>query len=250
MKLFLFATLLFLLSVPARSQQEAVTDRTDSTFPPVAGKKELLFSDDFTAGSADLGKDPAAHWVTEMEDKPGSAVYEDHQKLVLDTRGGVTVWLKQRLQGNIQIEYDREIKVGDGKNDRLSDMNQFWMAQDPRNGNLFTRRGKLAEYDSLRLYYTGIGGNTNSTTRFREYDGKGNRVLLGEYLDTAYLLQPNKKYHITIVVRYPGTSCRVDGRLYFSRSDPDLLREGYFGFRSTWSRQEISNFRVYRLPGK
>ena len=242
MKNIFVGIILFLLSMPARSQREAGTNLTDSVSPPVSGKKELLFSDDF-------GKELAAHWVTEMEDKPGSTVYTDQQKLVLDTRGGVTVWLKQQLQGNIQIEYDREIMVGGGKNDRLSDMNQFWMAEDPRNENLFTRSGKLSDYDSLRLYYTGIGGNTNKTSRFREYDGKGDRVLLGEHLDTPYLLQPNKLYHIIIVVRYPETSCWVDGRLYFSRRDPDLLREGYFGFRSTWSRQEISHFRVYRLRG-
>jgi hypothetical protein len=108
-------------------------------------------------------------WAVEMADIGNSGVYTEKGKLVLNTKGGVTVWYKQPLMGNYQITYDRKVLIDNGENDRLSDMNQFWQASDPRNPNLFTRKGTFEEYDSLRMFYVGMGGNTNTTTRFRRY---------------------------------------------------------------------------------
>ena len=202
----------------------------------------LVFSDDF--GSVF----DSAVWVAEVEPKAGSvsSVYTQDGALVLNTRGGVTVWLNKLLHGDLRIEYDREVLVDTGRNDRLSDMNVFWMASDPRSADLFTRNGRFDSYDSLKLYYVGMGGNTNKTTRFRKYYGDGGKKpVIKEYLDAAHLLQPNKPYHIEILVAGGATSYWVDGACYFSYSDPDPLKEGYFGFRSTWSRQRISHFRVW-----
>jgi hypothetical protein len=182
-------------------------------------------------------------WVIEMEPKPRSSVYTRDSALILDTKGGVTVWLRKKLTGNLRIDYDRTILVDTGHNDRLSDGNQFWMAADPHNPNLFTRTGKLRDYDDLRLYYVGMGGNTNTTTRFRKYVD-GNRMLIKEYGDSAHLLQKNRWYHISITVGNGTTSFLVDGEPWFTYADPDPLTSGYFGFRSTWSRQEIRHFSV------
>ena len=121
------------------------------------------------------------------------------------------------------------------------------MAGDPHNKNLFTRNGVLESYDSLQLYYVGMGGNSNRTNRFRKYEGNGERRLVGEYTDTAHLLQANKTYHIAIVVKDGATSFWVDGQCYFNYKDPAPLQKGYFGFRSTKSHQEVSKFRVYQL---
>ena len=200
--------------------------------------QQLIFKDDFKDSS---------HWVIEMAPAPHSTVYTDHGKLVLDTRGGVTVWLRQRLSGNIKIEYTRKVLVEGKVNDRLSDLNMFWMAEDPHRSGLFTRKGVLEEYDSLKLYYVGMGGNTNTTTRFRKYEGNGTRTLLQEYKDADHLLKANKAYKITIEVKDGISSYYVDDVLYFKYKDPMPLREGYFGLRSTWSRQEISHLRIYQL---
>src|SRR5699024_3241492 len=129
---------------------------------------------------------------------------------------------------------------------RLSDMNQFWMATDPTTSNLFKRKGKFDEYDNLSLYYDGIGGNYNSTTRLRKYH-QGERTLLKEESTQAKLLKANHEYKIKAVVKNGTTSVWVDGELYFEYKDPEALTEGYFGFRATWSRQEIKNLKVYRL---
>lgn len=202
---------------------------------------KLIIADDFSKPLA------ADRWVVEMAPLPNSSVYAKDNKLVLDTKGGVTVWLNRSLKSDFRIEYDRKVVVAGGINDRLSDVNNFWMAADPRNKNLFTRNGVLASYDSLQQYYVGMGGYTNKTTRFRKYEGNGERRLLQEYTDQAHLLQANKVYHIVIVVKDGITSYWVDGKCYFIYNDPAPLKEGYFGFRSTKSHQEVSGFRVYRL---
>jgi hypothetical protein len=184
----------------------------------------------------------AEHWRVEAVE--GTSVKVQGGKLVIDSPGGVTVWLNKMLIGNYTIQYDWKVMVAGGKNDRLSDLNQFWMATDPKSDSLFTRQGKFEEYDSLNLYYVGMGGNRNTTTRFRKYDGNGDKKLIGEYTDKEHLLTPNHTYEIKIVVLNGKTSFWVDGKMYFSHLDTKPLTQGYFGFRSTWSRHQIDNFRI------
>ena len=187
------------------------------------------------------------NWVVETADSPNSKVGIENRKLVIDVDGGATVWFKEKLSGNILIEYRRTVVMNDGPNDRLSDLNQFWMATDPRQESVFTRSGTFAEYDSLRMYYAGIGGNTNSTTRFRKYQGTGERTLLFDLQDEQHLLEPNKTYLIQIAVYNGTTRVYVDGEPYFSYTDDAPLTEGYFGFRTVKSRQEVTGFGVYEL---
>ncbi|MDP4264950.1 MAG: DUF6250 domain-containing protein [Bacteroidota bacterium] len=202
---------------------------------------KLIFSDEFNSML------DSTIWKTEIAPQPASKVYTKNGQLILDTRGGVTAWLNKKLSGNIRVEYARKVLVDSGRNDRLSDLNTFWMATDPKNNNLFTRNGILESYDSLSLYYTGMGGNTNSTTRFRKYEGNGKKPLLKEYRDTAHLLQANKLYTITIEVINNLVRYSVNGEVFFEYTDPLVLKEGYFGFRSTKSRQAIEWIRVYQL---
>lgn len=186
-------------------------------------------------------------WKPEIADLQNSFVVAKNGKLVIDTKGGVTVWLDKKLKTNIEITYNWTVLVDSGKNDRLSDLNQFWMATDPRRTGLFTRKGKLEEYDSLSLYYVGMGGNSNTTTRFRKYPGDGQRILISEFSDRDHLLTSNQTYQIRIIVRNGVTEFWVDGNRYFSYKDKNPLITGYFGFRSTSSRHEITDFKVYQL---
>lgn len=185
-------------------------------------------------------------WLVEMEQQPGSKVYTKNNTLILNTKGGVTVWFKKPLSGNYVISYKRRFILAGGTNDRLSDLNQFWMAKDPRQQNLFTRTGALAEYDNLDLWYMGMGGNNNSTTRFRHYDGTGNRLLLKEYLDKDWLLVPNHEYQVVTEVNDGFTRVWIDGKLFFEYKLQQESTIGYFGLRSTFSHQAISDFRVYK----
>lgn len=226
---------LMMTAVCAQPGTHKVNDDTDK-------KRKLIYAADFNK------RIDTNEWISEMEPGPGSSVYTKDGKLLLDTRGGVTVWLNKKLKGNIQIEYKRTVLMEGKSNDRLSDLNQFWMAQDPRNAKLFTRSGVFVQYDSLRLYYVGMGGNDNTTTRFRKYLGNGEKTLLQEYKDEAHLLKAGKKYAVKIIMKDGVTGFWVDDECYFTYADPEPLREGYFGFRSVHARQAIEDFKIYQLP--
>lgn len=84
---------------------------------------------------------------------------------------GLTLWYNQRLTGDYEISYRVKMLMQGGKYDRLSDLNCFWGANDPKHpGNLFARsewrNGIFQHYKTLSLFYVGYGGNHNSTTRF------------------------------------------------------------------------------------
>ena len=198
----------------------------------------VLFQDDFGQ--------PLAGWVAEYARQPGNVVETRDGRLVMDVDGGATVWLDRPLSGNVLIRFTRRVVVEGGPNDRLSDLNVFWMARDPKRDNLFTRGGKFEDYDDLAMYYVGIGGNRNTTTRLRRY-GDGRRDLLGEYLDAVHLLAPNRDYRIEIAVFDGCTRVRVDGVDWFLVRDPHPLTQGYFGLRTTWSRQTVDDLTIQRL---
>src|SRR6185369_14477040 len=136
------------------AKHNIVEQSLGSTMQTIMKKGKLIDSDTFE-------NPDSSRWVIEMDPQSNSSVQVKSGKLVLDTKGGVTVWRKLPLTGNILVEYDRRVIMEAGINDRLSDLNQFWMAEDPFNKNLFTRKGVLESYDSLRLYYVGMGGNSN-----------------------------------------------------------------------------------------
>lgn len=202
---------------------------------------KILFEDHFPENLN------ANNWVVEMEKLPDSKVYTAQQSLVLDTKGGVTVWLNKVLQGNLKITYKRKVILNGGLNDRLSDLNQFWLAQVPPHKSLFGRSGKFEEYDDISMYYVGMGGNYNTTTRFRKYDGKGNKPLIQEKNDTAHLLQANREYLVTIVIKGQTTSFWIDNEKVFEHLDINIPTSFYFGFRSTFSHHEIRDFKIIRL---
>lgn len=198
----------------------------------------LLHQDDYNG--------PLSGYVSEYAKKPGNVIANQDGRLLIDVDSGATVWLDKPLSGNLLISYTRRVVMDGGRNDRLSDLNHFWMARDPNKPTLFTRSGKFEEYDDLDMYYAGMGGNTNTSTRLRRY-GSGRRVVVGERLDAGHLLQPNRDYHIEIAVYHGCTRMLVDGQEYFSYRDPQPLTHGYFGFRTTWSRQTIDQLKIYQL---
>jgi len=108
----------------------------------------LLYEDTFEGASLQ-------NWIPELEKPDVSVVEIRESRLNIDVGGGATIWFKHRLEGYILIEYDVMVIENGGPNDRVSDLNQFWMASDPANTNLFTRTGTFTQYGNLRLYYVG-----------------------------------------------------------------------------------------------
>jgi len=206
---------------------------------PVAECGERLFSESFTG---DLSQ-----WVVEQQ--PGGTVNMVEHEIVIDDAGGGTVWFRPQLVDPVVIT----CTVTVSSDSRVSDMNFFWMAHDPaRPDDLFApghpRTGKFATYDSLKTYYVGYGGNDNSTTRFRRYDGTGARPLLPEHdLGSApFLLVPDRTYRIMLVAAFGHAQFVRDGEVIFDFEDPAPLESGWFGFRTVHSKIKISSFAVFR----
>lgn len=99
-------------------------------------KGELIFFDSFDVKSE--------IWVLETVVSPSANAKVENGTLIIDVNRGTTVWLKKKLSGNYVIEYSRKVIIENGENDRLCDLNQFWMADDPKNPEFFYPRKKFS----------------------------------------------------------------------------------------------------------
>ncbi len=195
--------------------------------------------------------EPRGEWKIEQV-APGTATQRAGELVIQDT-GGCTAWWSERLVAPVEITYDATLVMAGGKTDRLSDLNCFWMAQDPRSAAApfaagQARTGKFSDYDSLLTYYVGYGGNNNATTRFRRYDGTAARPLLPEHdlSEPKFLLEPNRTYRIRLVARDGRAEFYRDGELIFSFTDPAPLTTGWFAIRTVRSHLVVKNLKIGR----
>ena len=199
------------------------------------------------------------YWKVESESPDYKVTFQGDTAEILSPKG-FTLWRKEKMSGRVTIEYDACVVV-EKEGDRLSDLNCFWMASDPKHPDNIWKREKwrsgiFLNCYSLQLYYMGYGGNYNSTTRFRRYDGneagitdpKVRPAILKEYTDTEHLLKANHWYHIKITNENNRVSYYIDGKRLVDFRDAEPLTEGWFGFRTTLSRTRITNFRYECLP--
>lgn len=204
------------------------------------------------ATGAEIPLNSPAKWVVEQRGA-GSVTVADGVLEIQDA-SGCTVWWRERLTAPVEIRYTATVVMEGGPHDRLSDLNCFWMASDPRHpDDLFApghgRTGAFADYDGLQTYYVGYGGNENTTTRFRRYQGDGNKPLLPEHdlREAKFLLEPNRPYQIRLVALPDGTTRYYrDGELLFDYRDPEPLRTGWFGFRTVSSHLRITDLTIGR----
>ena len=198
-------------------------------------------------------KNFARYWHVESE-SPDYKLNFMGDTLEIISPEGLTLWRNAEMSGDVTIEYDACV-MAEGEDDRLSDLNCFWMASDPEHpGDIRARegwrQGKFVNCYTLQLYYLGYGGNYNSTTRFRRYDGNPAGVtdaearpkILTEYTDPEHLLKAGKWYHVRIVNRGHHVEYWIDGERLVDFRDPQPLTRGWFGFRTTKSRTRIANF--------
>ena len=200
------------------------------------------------------------YWMIESE-SPEYSVKHLEDTLEIISPKGLTLWRKEKMQGNVVIEYDACVMNEGRPEDRLSDLNCFWMASDPKHPDNLKKRmawrsGIFVRSYSMQLYYVGYGGNHNSTTRFRRYDGDETGItdknarpaILKEYTDSAHLLTPNKWYHIRLESKNGRVTYTINGEQLVDFRDAQPLNEGWFGFRTTLSRTRIANFRYSCTP--
>jgi len=217
----------------------------------------LVVSGFCARASTALAAEPTAdlaRWA--VEQMPGGTVVVRDGALVIEDVAGCTVWFREPLVAPVEITYTATVVDRGGPRDRLSDLNCFWMAHDPRDparppfASGLARTGKFSDYDSLLTYYVGYGGNTNSTTRFRRYDGTAARPLLPAHdlADKKFLLVANHPYRIRLVARADGTAeFWRDGEMIFTYRDPAPLTRGWFALRTVRSHIELRDFRVAPL---
>jgi hypothetical protein len=206
--------------------------------------ERLLHRDDFRSG---LGQ-----WVIEAEQP--SRVSAAGGVLDIDAPAGITLWFREPLTGPVAIDYRVTPVAAGGPNDAVSDVNCFWMATDTRvpGGDVLAirRSGAFAEYDQLRTYYAGVGGNRNTTSRFRRYVGRrDDRPLLPQHdlQGAAHLLIPNREIHIRLLAAGNHIELTRDGRTMFRLDDPEPYASGHFGLRTTKSHLRVRDFRVTAL---
>lgn len=199
------------------------------------------------------------YWQVESE-SPDYKITFLNDTVELLAPKGLTLWRKEKMTGDICVEYDACIMDEGKPGDRLSDLNCFWKASDP----LFPddpekrskwRNGVFKHCYALQMYYMGYGGNHNSTTRFRRYNGDYEKVekenilpaILEEYTDKEHLLVANKWYHIRITTSGNKVCYYIDGKRLVDFRDPNPHRSGWFGFRTTLARARITRFSYTNL---
>lgn len=189
----------------------------------------------------------APRWVVEAQD-PASRVTHHHGVIDIDSPQGLTLWSTRPLSGPTTIAFDAMAVAAGGPNDRVSDLNAFWMASEKDGSSpLAHRSGRFEDYDTLRMYYVGIGGNRNTTTRLRRYVGQaGVRPLLPQHdrSDAAALLLPNVWTHITLTAQGHHIVVQRDGQRLFTLDDPAPYTQGWFGLRTTFSHLRIRRLTI------
>ncbi|MBQ9361828.1 MAG: hypothetical protein IJT97_00225 [Bacteroidaceae bacterium] len=192
----------------------------------------------------------AQTWTVEAEDVASSVTWKGHEADIIAPKG-LTLWCNELMTGNTVIEYEAQITKDkhfldkEGK-PRISDLNCFWMAD-----HLLGRQGaNFTEHYALQAYYMGYGGNWNTTTRFRRYNGdkrgidsiQYRPIVLKEYTDALHLLKANHWYKIRLEQTDGRVRYFIDGECLVDYLDPKPLTQGYFGFRTTLSHAKLRNF--------
>jgi hypothetical protein len=192
------------------------------------------------------------HWHLEYE-HPDTRVSLRDGVLDVDSPAGVTVWLAHPIEGPVEIEFEATAVAAGGPNDHVSDLNVFWMANN-RDGMepVFAkpRSGAFAEYNDLLTYYVGLGGNRNTTSRFRRYIGDPvQRPLLPAHdlRSPEVLLVPNRKQTITLIADRNTIEYKRDGVTVFSLRDAAPYTRGWFGLRTTQNHLRVQGLRIVSL---
>ncbi len=192
------------------------------------------------------------NWIPEVQKSEHSSVKAVENSMEINVSKGATIWFKHKLSGDVVIKYNVVVVDQGGVNDRVSDMNCFWMAIDPKHpSDLFKSdrktTGHFHDYNPLKLYYVGLGGHNNTKTRFRRYRGDGTKPLLEghDLTDKKFMIEANRKYSVTLVAKNGTIQYYRDGILIYDFKDEHPYTEGWFGIRTVNNHMLISALSIY-----
>lgn len=239
---FLFR-LICLAAIAASPNAAPAAQPGDSTLDNHFRIGKTLYVDDFQHG--------LVQWKAE-EEQPGK-ITAANGVLDIDVPAGLTLWFKPEIHGLVMISYDATVISHGGRNDRVSDLNCFWMATDPLDtSNIFAnpRSGKFSDYNRLRTYYVGLGGRGNTTTRFRRYIGNAKiRPLLpqNDLSSPNAMIIPNQAQTIHLIADGQRIEYYRDKERLFQYMDPQPYTHGWFALRTVRNHMQIRNFRIVQL---
>lgn len=215
---------------------------TTPRLAPKTGARQL-YADDFRQG--------LDQWLIELEQGRGAVSAADGV-MTFDVPLGASAWFRPELTSPVEIRFTATAVSAGGAHDRVSDLNCFWMADDPRSpGDLIARprSGAFADYDMMRTYYVGLGGNSNTSSRFRRYVGNGERPLLPQHDLSAPddLIVANRPYRIRLIADGGRIEYWRDDRRMFALDDPAPYRRGWFALRTTWNHMTVRDFSVWTV---
>jgi len=187
-------------------------------------------------------------WVIEKQ-SPDVVVTFAGEIIDVDTPEGITLWYKEPLEIPLRIDFEVLAVADGGPNDHISDINAFWMATNADGSSVLDRprSGTFGEYDTMRGYYVGIGGNRNSTTRMRRYVGEaGNRPILPEHdlSEPEHMIEPNTWIQISLLAEKEFFAVERDGKRIFTYALAEPYTRGHFGLRTTKSHLRYRNIRI------
>ncbi|MBN2814153.1 MAG: hypothetical protein JXQ80_08755 [Bacteroidales bacterium] len=177
---------------------------------------------------------PAAWW------NEGAPARIENGRLFVDadnsTERASTVWLDNKLSGNLLVEFDAKIV---SSADLANNINCFFLYSDPcgrplRNSQNERKSGSYKLYHKLNGYiFTTVANGDTANVRFRLRDNPGFE-LLGENFTNEMIA--NQVHHFKIVKIGARLQYWVDGKKVIDAIDDrfnPLHTEGIFGFR-TW----------------
>ena len=82
------------------------------------------------------------YWKVESESPDYKVTFQGDTAEILSPKG-LTLWRKEKMSGRVTIEYDACVVV-EKEGDRLSDLNCFWMASDPKHPDNMNRWVELS----------------------------------------------------------------------------------------------------------
>ncbi|GAJ11738.1 unnamed protein product [marine sediment metagenome] len=127
-------------------------------------KKELVHHDKFINLN---------NWVVEQMDGGKTSIIDE--RFDIDDVNGCTAWFKEKLEAPCVITYKAKVIGKGGPNDRISDLNCFWLAKDMENPGDFFRNSEKrgGKYPSVHKYYDiAVTDNGNGIATNASYEHK------------------------------------------------------------------------------
>jgi|GEM_PF-3169346 len=194
--------------------------------------RKLIYKDDFAGDRQWSAEGVGTHWCEDGK------LFMDCLTNGREKTGGMTLWLKPELKGDIYISYETMVLEPENWNN----LNFFLMGRtlDGRLASEADFNGDYGQYHKEAKTY--IGTLTYRWSRMRKDPGFH---VISEDFDTTG--EVNQKYFFEISKRGGILEWRINGKLIHHAEDDDPYQSGQFAIRSAGTFSWVRNLRIYQL---